>query len=170
MKHKIGEKTSHSYCSWTHGPRRTTHGTFGKRPWWWISSRRSILPPTGCREEVSWRSRSVERYGDGTMEKFTILDILEGFPIGEVNIGRRRAPEEVGPTQATWWRGQGVGRAGRPPGQALAPLWPIFVLREASVTLIFIYFSQDFWDSVNWGKSPCKKDISRQKQIGRAHV
>ena len=95
------------------------------------------------------------------MEKFAILDLLERFPIGEVNIGRRRAPEGVGITQVTCGRGQGVGRAGRPPGQALAPLWPIFVLREASVTLIFIFFSRDFWDSVNLGKSLCKKDISR---------
>ena len=33
MKYKGGEKTSHSYWSWTHGPRWTTHGTSGRRPW-----------------------------------------------------------------------------------------------------------------------------------------
>src|SRR3954470_14435213 len=48
LKHKIGEKTSHSYWSWTHGPRGTTHGTSGKRSWWCRSSRRSILPPQGA--------------------------------------------------------------------------------------------------------------------------
>ena len=97
------------------------------------------------------------------MEKFTILDLMEGFSLGGVNIGERMAPEEVGPTQATCGCGQGVGRAGRLPGQALAPLWPTFGAPEASVMLIFIYFSRDFRDSVNLGKIPCKKDISRQK-------
>src|ERR1041385_497162 len=32
LKNNIGENTSHSYWSWTHGPRGTTHGTSGKRP------------------------------------------------------------------------------------------------------------------------------------------
>src|SRR3954470_11093359 len=61
LKHKIGEKTSHSYWSWTHGPRWTAHGSFGKRSWWWRSSRRSILPPAGCRDRVSWQPRSWNR-------------------------------------------------------------------------------------------------------------
>ena len=33
MEHKEGSRTSHSYCSWTHDPRWTTHGTSGRRPW-----------------------------------------------------------------------------------------------------------------------------------------
>ena len=97
------------------------------------------------------------------MEKFAILDMMKGFPIVGVNIGQRRVSEEVGPTQATCGRGEGPDHAGRPPWQALAPLWPTFGAREASVTLIFIYFSRDFWGSVNLGKSLCKKDINRQK-------
>src|SRR3954462_10548310 len=40
VEHKEGRRTSHSYCSWTHGPRWTTHGTSGRRPWRWKGSRR----------------------------------------------------------------------------------------------------------------------------------
>src|SRR3954468_18245132 len=35
-KHKKGRSTSHSYWSRTHGPRGTTHGTSGRRPWRWM--------------------------------------------------------------------------------------------------------------------------------------
>src|SRR3954463_11191917 len=66
MKNKEGRRTSHSYGSRTHGLRETTHGISGKRPWWRGSSRRSILPPAGCREEVCWLSRSWKRDGGGT--------------------------------------------------------------------------------------------------------
>src|SRR3954462_966697 len=66
MKNKERERTSHSYLSWTHGQRWTTHGSSGKRPWWWRSSRRSILPPAGCREGVFWCSRSWKHRGGGT--------------------------------------------------------------------------------------------------------
>ena len=92
-----------------------------------------------------------------------ILDMMLGFSVGKVNIGRRRAPEGVAPTQAAWWRDQGVVRAGWPLGRRVAPLWTHLMPLEASVTLIFIYFSRDFWGSGNLGKSPCKKDISVQK-------
>ena len=67
-----------------------------------------------------------EALGGGTMEKFAILEVVEGFPLRRLNIGQRRAPEEVGPTQAASWRGQGLGRASRSHGRPLAPLWPIF--------------------------------------------
>src|ERR1041385_7790041 len=66
MKIKEGRRTSHSYWSRTHGPRRTTHGTSGEHPWWRGNSRRSILPPEGCREEVFWCSRSWKRGGGRT--------------------------------------------------------------------------------------------------------
>src|ERR1041384_5154523 len=65
MKNQEGRRTSHSYGSRTHGPRKTTHGTSGKRPWWRGSSRRSIFPLAGYREEVCWRSRSWKRGGGG---------------------------------------------------------------------------------------------------------
>ena len=39
-KHKEGRVTSHSYWSWTHGPRGTTQGTSGRRPWLWMVSQR----------------------------------------------------------------------------------------------------------------------------------
>src|ERR1041385_5980829 len=68
MKNKEGRRTSHSYRSRTHGPRKTTHETSGKHPWWRRDSRRSALPPAGCREEVFWCSRSRKR-GGGTEER-----------------------------------------------------------------------------------------------------
>src|SRR3954471_13854770 len=69
MKNKEGRRTSHSYRSRTHGPRKTTHETSGKHPWWRGDSRRSALPPAGCREEVFWYSRSRKRGGGGTEER-----------------------------------------------------------------------------------------------------
>src|ERR1043165_6453007 len=44
-KHKGGRDSSHSYWSRTHGPRGTTHGTYGRRPW--------LLPMDGLPEGVS---------------------------------------------------------------------------------------------------------------------
>ena len=41
------------------------------------------------------------------MEKFTILDMLEGFPVRGVSIGQMRASQEVGPTQVAYGRDQG---------------------------------------------------------------
>ncbi len=78
------------------------------------------------------------------MEKFTILEVVEGFPLGTLNIGQRRAPEEVGPTQAASWRGLGPGRASRSPGRPLAPSGP-FGDPEASVSLIFYIFFLEFF-------------------------
>src|ERR1041384_3952297 len=66
MKNKEGRRTSHSYRSRTHGPKETTHESSGKHPWWRGDSRRSALPPVGCREEVCWCSRSWKRGGGGT--------------------------------------------------------------------------------------------------------
>src|ERR1041385_6294837 len=66
MKNKEGRRTSHSYWSRTHGPRKTTHKTSGEHPWWRGDSWRSALPPAGCREEVFWCSRSRKRGGGGT--------------------------------------------------------------------------------------------------------
>ncbi|KAE8768570.1 hypothetical protein D1007_59950 [Hordeum vulgare] len=66
------------------------------------------------------------------MEKFAILDVMEGFPRGGVNIGQMRVSKEVGSTQPPCGCSQGSGRAGRSPGQGLAPVWPIFGDLEAS--------------------------------------
>src|ERR1041385_3406384 len=38
-----GRDSSHSYWSPTHGPRGTTHGISGRRPWLWMVSRRGFL-------------------------------------------------------------------------------------------------------------------------------
>src|ERR1041385_4864806 len=124
MKIKEGRRTSHSYWSWTHGP-RTTHGTSGEHPWWRGGSRRSILPPAGCREEVFWCSRSWKRDGGGTeassRNRVPLLEFSrDGGYIGER--GARRGPRAPGPPP---WRGQGGGRARWTPGPPLAPLWPL---------------------------------------------
>ena len=124
-------------------------------------SRRSILPPSGRREEVSWRSRSRKRYGGGTVVKFAMRDISLGFSLREVNIGQRRAPGGGPATKATWWCGQEGARARCPARRGVAPLWPTLVLPETSVTLIFIYFSWNFPGSKNCVKSVQLKDISR---------
>lgn len=97
------------------------------------------------------------------MEKFMILEVVEGFPLGGLNIGQRRALEEVGPTEAASWLRQGVGHANRSPGRPLAPLWPIFGDLEASVALIFLYFSWNYLGFRKLGKSPCKIDTNKQK-------
>src|ERR1043165_10045221 len=52
-KHKEGRGTSHIYWSRTHGPRGTTHGTSGRRPWLWMVSQRGFLLPAGCRGNFS---------------------------------------------------------------------------------------------------------------------
>src|ERR1043165_5469999 len=57
-KHKEGRDSSHSYWSWTHGPRGTTHSTSGRRPWLWMVSRRGFLLPAGCRGSFSRQPRS----------------------------------------------------------------------------------------------------------------
>src|SRR3954466_6819198 len=58
--------TSHSYWSRTHGPRETTHSTYGRRPWLWMVSRRGFLLPAGCRGSFSWQPRSRNGGGAGT--------------------------------------------------------------------------------------------------------
>src|SRR3954471_21876728 len=50
--------SSHSYWSQTYGPRGTTHGTSGRRPWLWMVSRRGFLLPAGCRGSFSRQPRS----------------------------------------------------------------------------------------------------------------
>src|SRR3954464_5189573 len=87
MKNKEGERTSHSYGSWTHGPRWTTHGSSGKRPWWWRSSRRSILPPAGCREEVFGCSQSWKSGGGGTKARSRKRVLSSGVLAREKYIG-----------------------------------------------------------------------------------
>ena len=60
------------------------------------------------------------------MEKFAILEVVEGFPLEGLNIVERNTSEEVGPTQAASWRGLGPGRTSTPSARPLAPLWPFF--------------------------------------------
>src|ERR1041384_5753241 len=113
MKNKEGRRTSHSYWSRTHGPRKTTHKPSGEHPWWRGDSRRSILPPAGCREEVFWCSRSWKRSGGGTEESLRNRVPLLEFSRDGGYIGERGQPE-----------GGGAASGGRlaPP---LGPLWPL---------------------------------------------
>src|ERR1041385_8664646 len=110
MKNKEGRRKSHSYRSWTHGPRWTSHGSSGKRPWWWRSSRRLILPPAWCREEVCWRFRSWKRGGGRTeaRSRKRVLS-LEVSRDGEY-IDERGQPGGPPGVQATTWCGLPLGR------------------------------------------------------------
>src|SRR3954469_9101229 len=153
MKNKQGRRTSHSYCSRTHGPRKTTHETSGEHPWWRGDSRRSILPPAGCREEVFWCSRSRKR-GDGGTEARSRKRVLfsEVSRDGEY-IGERGQPEVDQGPQEPPWRGQGWGRAGWPPGPPWLPSGPTWTLLEASSMLIFyLNFPEFFWHFLYGGK------------------
>src|SRR3954463_2154079 len=125
MKNKEGRRTS-----WTHGPRWTTHGSSGKHPWWWRSSRRWFLPPAECREEGSWCSRSWKRGGGGT-EEISRKRVLSSRVLGRAGyIGEGGQPEVDQGPQAPLWRGLGVA-AWATPGSPLAPLWlfPKLLLR-----------------------------------------
>src|ERR1041384_3356715 len=123
MKSKEGRRTSHSYWSRTHGPRRTTHGTSGEHPWWRGDSRRSILPPAGCREEVFWCSRSWKRGGGGTKASSRNRVPPLEFSRDGGYIGERGQPEVGrGPPGAA---GGGVAPGGPLPPPPLAPLWPL---------------------------------------------
>ena len=125
MKIKEGRRTSHSYWSRTHGPRRTTHGTSGEHPWWRGDSRRSILPPAGCREEVFWCSRSWKRGGGGTEASSRNRVPLLEFSRDGGYIGERGQPEVVQGPQAPPLARTGVGprrvSAWPPLGPPLAP-------------------------------------------------
>ena len=121
-KHKGGRRTSHSYWSRTHGPRWTTHGTYGRRPWLWRVSRRGDLSPAGCRGSFSRCSRSENGGGSGTegFPRKLILDL--GFPPrgGFIGEGGPRGSCQV--SQEGAWRPPPLGRATHPPGWlAVAP-------------------------------------------------
>src|ERR1041385_6175463 len=81
-KHKEGRGTSHSYWSWTHGPRVTTHGTYGRRPWLWMVSRRGFLLPAGCRGSFSRQPRSRNGGGGGRGEIAENRFVFRGFRHG----------------------------------------------------------------------------------------
>src|SRR6187401_1304535 len=100
MKNKEGRRTSHSYWSWTHGPRGTTHNSSGKRPWWWRSSRWWFSPPAGCREEFSWCSLSWKRGGGGTEMRSRKRVPVSRVSGHDINICQRGASAEGWGAQA----------------------------------------------------------------------
>ena len=143
MKHKNGRRTSHSYWSWTHGPRETTHNSSGRRPWWWRSSRWWSSPPAGCREEFSWCSRSWKRRRRRNRDEIAKKSSrLEGF-------GRRfKYMPKGGISGASGGPGAPPARprGGAPPVR-LEPWWPprlYFGRKVASGTLIFYIIFLDF--------------------------
>src|ERR1041385_1186989 len=163
MRIKEGRRTSHSYWSRTHGPRRTTHGTSGEHPWWRGVSRRSTLPPAGCREEVFWCSRSWKRGGGGTeASSWNRVPLLE-FSCDEGYIGERGQPEVGQGPQAPPWHGQGWGRARWPPGPPLAPLCPLpgfsgsFLYADFSCIFPGIFLALFIWG---------KTEIEKQQKTG----
>src|ERR1041385_4967366 len=153
MKIKEGRRTSHSYWSRTHGPRRTTHGTSGEHPWWRGDSRRSILPPAGCREEVFWCSRSWKRGGGGTeASSRNRVPLLEFSRDGGIN--RRKGAARGGPgAPGTPLARPGVGPRRVAAWPPLAPLWPLpgssgsFMYAD-----FFCIFPEFFLHFLFWGK------------------
>src|ERR1041385_3235121 len=163
MKIKEGRRASHSYSSQTHGPRRTTHGTSGEHPWWRGDSRRSILPPTGCREEVFWCSRSWKRGGGATDASSRNRVPLLEFSRDGGYIGERGQPEVVQGPQAPPWRDQGWGRARWPPGPPLAPLCPLSGSSRSFLHADFLsVFSRIFLALFIWQKT----EIEKQQKTG----
>src|SRR4051812_25577478 len=115
-KHKKGRGTSHSYWSRTHGPRGTTHGTSGRRPWLWMVSRRGFLLPAGCRGQLLLTALILKRrrlwYREENGNSISILGVSSmgakyrrmGAPRGATG-----QPEgllvrpRVGPRQGPFW-------------------------------------------------------------------
>src|ERR1041385_3709184 len=147
MKNKEGRRTSHSYRSRTHGPRKTTHESSGKHPWWRGDSRRSALPPAGCREEVFWCSRSRKRGGGGTEARSRKRVLSSRVSRYGEYIGEGGQPEVDQGPQAPPWRGPGGGRLGHP----WIPSGPTRALREASFTLIFYLIFPKFLEHFLYG-------------------
>src|ERR1043165_8278037 len=107
---KGGRDSSHSYWSRTHGPRGTTHGTSGRRPWLWMVSQRGFLLPAGCRvaspgsPDLETAAAAVQR---GVREKE--IDIRGFHPRAKY---RRRGALGYPPvSQEASWRDLGWGRA-----------------------------------------------------------
>src|SRR4051812_32307904 len=121
-KHKEGRGTSHSYWSRTHGPRGTTHGTSGRRPWLWMVSRRGFLLPAGCRGSFSKQPRS-RNGGGGTEASSRKRDRYWGFPPRGLNIGGGGVEGTHRAARRPPKRGLGWGRARDPSGvPVVAPL------------------------------------------------
>src|ERR1041385_4702631 len=153
MKNKEGRRTSHSYCSWTHGSRWTTHGSSGKHPWWWRSSRRWFLPPAGCREEVSWCSRSWKRGSGGIEERSQKRVLSLGVSRHGEYMGEGGQPWGPPGVQAAPWRGPTLGRGGRAPGALVGPLWPLLGNSRSFRSADFLlYFPGIFGALLVWGK------------------
>ena len=163
MKIKVVSRTSHSYGSRTHGPRKTTHGTSGEHPWWRGDSRRSILPPAGCREEVFWCSRSWKRGGGGTEERSRKRVSVMGVTHHDGYIGEGGHRGDPRGSQEGPWRGPGWGRTTCPLGCLVVAL-PSFLgdsgsFRDAE----FLYnFSGIFGALLMAGKP----EIQKQQKTG----
>ena len=76
---------------------------------------------------------------------------------------RRRARWGRGASQAACWRGQALGRARRSPGWAHLLRCPPLVIPKLLFRWFFYIFFCILSGFRKLGKSPCKKDISRQK-------
>ena len=163
MKHKGGEKTSHRYWSWTHGPRQTSHGTSGRHPWRWRGSRRWFLLPAGCQSSVSWQPWSSNGGGDGTKRRLGkgLLSpwvSRHGEYIGEG--GRQGATRGLG---APWaWpapRARPHGAWGPRGGPLAPPRW----FRKVPLRWFFIWFFPNFWSTFNSWKTWNRKNSRKQE-------
>src|SRR3954467_6311617 len=165
-KHKEGRDSSHSYWSRTHGPRGTTHGTYGRRPWLWMVSRRGDLLPAGCRGSFSRQPR-YENGGGGGTERFPqkrVFCLGVSTPRG---LYRRRGASRGHPGQPGGCLAR--PRVGVAPGTLLAPWWwsrlsPL-VIPEASCPLIFNIIFAEFFGHFNQPEN-LKNKNSRKPEAG----
>ena len=120
MKHKNGRRTSHSYWSWTHGPRETTHNSAGG------GVHGGGEAPDGdppLRQGAGKSSPGAPDLGSGGGG--TEMRSQKRVPVSRVsgdalNIWQRGASEEPRGAQAPPRRGPG-GRAARAPGALVPP-------------------------------------------------
>src|SRR3954470_4678714 len=103
-KHKGGRRTSHSYWSRTHGPRWTTHGTYGRRPWLWMVSRRGDLSPAGCRSSFFGNSDLKNGGGGRTVGVPPKRTLVSGFLPRGGYIGQRGPRGGCQVSQEGAWR------------------------------------------------------------------
>src|ERR1041385_7571600 len=163
MKNKEGRITSHSYRSWTHGPKETTHESTGKHPWWRGDSRRSALPSAGCQEEVCWCSRSWKRGGGGTEARSGKRVLSSRVSRHREYIGEGGQPGGPPGGQAPPWRGQPLGRATRAPGPLVVALWAHSGSSGRFLCADFLSdFSRIFGALFIWGKT----EIEKQQKTG----
>src|SRR3954463_15541997 len=138
-KHKEGRDSSHSYWSRTYGPRGTTHGTSGRRPWRWMVSRRGFLLRQGA-GAASPGSPNLETTVVVIQRGVREYEIcFQGFLLGGKNRGQRGHREGPQGSQEAPWRALGWGRAREPSGVPVVALLSFLGVSEGFRDADFLY-------------------------------